>query len=300
MPPVPDWTKEFRLTNPYTTAQGGQWLTFNVQSESGIYLLDQKGCAINFDVRSTKLDVPQGDGSILPERFLTGGVADLSVQLWGSDSKPACDQLLETMLDTLTGAVRSLLNAGDNAGRLSWDVASGADRMIDDVRLLTYPRFTMDGPTPGVVFTLDTRLPYAQTEADTFTNVLDGATVVITNDGTADYYPVFQVNRTWNGVSWDVGTSAVHSFTIQNLTTGLDFNFDDTLPGGPAITANHFAEINCFTNTIYRMDVAADPGANLKASVVQLDSEYIPLVMGPNSIRITGADMAVIWANAYG
>lgn len=300
MPPVPDWTKEFRLTNPYTTARAGDWLKFNTQTESGIYLLDQKACAANFDVRSTKLDVPQGDGAILPERFVTGAVIDLNVQLWGSDSKPACDAVLETMLDDLTGAVRSLLNAGDNQGRLAWEVAAGASRMVDDVRMLTYPRFTMDGPTPVVVFTLDSRFPYAVTEADTTTNCLDGDEVIITNAGTADYYPVFMVNRTWNGVSWDVGTSAVDSFTIQNLTTGLDFNFDDSLPGGPEISADHFAEINCFTNTIYEMDVAADPGTNLKASVVQLTSEYIPLVMGSNVFKITGADMAVLWANAYG
>lgn len=301
MPPVPDWTQEFRLTNPYTTARGGNWLTFNVQTESGIYLLDQQACAINFDVRSTKIDVPQGDGAILPERFITGAVADLSVQLWKTTGEPACDASIVTMLDDLVGATRSLLNAGDNQGRLAWDVPGGfVERMVDDVRLLTYPRFTFQGPAPVVVFTIDSKFPYAMDEADTITNCLDGDEVVITNEGTADYYPVFFVNRTWNGASWDVGSSAIDTFTIQNLTTGLDFNFDDALPGGQEISANHYAGIDTFVNTIYEFDVAEDPGTNLDPSVVQLASEYIPIVMGSNTFKITGADMAVLWANAYG
>lgn len=300
MPPVPDWTQQFRLTNPYTTAQGDDWLYFNTQTASGIYLLDQKACAVNFDVRSTKLDVPQGDGAILPERFLTGAVADLSVQLWENSNVPACDELLQAMLDDLTGAVRSLLNAGDNEGRLSWTLPDNTDRMVDDARLLTYPRFTMDGPTPVVVFTLDSQYPYAVTEADTYTNCLDGIETTITNGGTADYYGVFQVNRTRVGSSWVVGGTAVHSFTIQNLTTGLDFNFDDTLASAPEISANHFGEIDCFRNTMYEMDVAADPGTDLTPSIIQTDSEYFQLVMGENRIKITGADMAVIHADAWG
>ncbi len=290
MPAVPSWAypNAFDLTNPYNGT-----LTFNEQTGSGIYLLIQEGCNFQIDVRSTTDNVPQADGSIPHTRFLTGTQMQLTVQLWETLNEIACEgELLVAMLDDLSGAVRSLLNAGDNEGRLAWEIDGGNERMLDDVRLLVYPTFT-PGPPPTVTFTIDSQYPYAQDLNQTRTGVADGATVTITNTGSADYMPVFLVNQL-NGV---VDGSAVNDFTIENVTTGERFVYSSSLPGADPISAGgHYAEINTFTNTIYE----DGDGANLKAGVDQLLSEYFALQIGANDITIDGADMDVLWAPAWG
>lgn len=287
MPAVADWSgSQFDLTNPYNGT-----LSFNVQTASGLYLFDQAGCSLDFEVRSTKSNVPQANGSILHHRFLTGAVMPLTIQLWEEPDKVACGEVLQNMLDELSGALRSLLNAGDNEGRIAWEVAGGDERMLDDVRLLVYPSYQMGGL--GVVtVTLDSRYPYAQDLVQTRTGIANGATVTITNTGTADYDPVFQVNRL-NGVT---AATAVNAFTIENLTTGLQFDYTDALPGAVPISAGgNYAEIDVFGNTIY----LNGDGANLKAGVLELDSEYFPLQIGANNIKITGCDTDVLHAPAW-
>ncbi len=282
MPAVPHWAYPFNGS-----------MAFNEQTSSGIYLVQQDGCDFHIDVRSTTDNVPQADGSILHTRFLTGVTIPMTIQLWETRREVACEgELLVEMLDNLSGALRSLLNAGDNEGRLAWTVDGGNDRMVDDVRLLVYPTFT-PGPPPTVTFTLDSQYPYAQDLVQTRTPISDGATVVVDNTGSADYMPVFLVNML-NGV---VGTGAVHNFTISNLTTGEQFVYDDGLPGASPISAGgHYAEINTFSNTIFE----DGDGANLKAGVDELNSEYFGLPVGSSAITITGADMDILWAPAYG
>jgi hypothetical protein len=154
-----------------------------------------------------------------------------------------------------------------------------------------YPTFT-PGPPPTVTFTLDSQYPYAQDLNQTRTPCADGVLVNIDNTGSADYLPVFLVNML-NGA---VSALAVHNFQIQNLTTGYQFIYDDALPGADPISAGgHYAEINTFKNTIY-LDGS---GANLKAGVDELNSEYFGLQVGTNSLLITGCDMDVLWAPAW-
>ncbi len=290
MPAVPHWAypNVFDLTNPYSGN-----LSFNEQTSSGIYLVAQDGCNFGIDVRSTTDNVPQSDGSILHTRFLTGTQVQMTVQLWETLNELACEgELLVEMLDTLSGALRSLLNAGDNEGRLAWTVDGGNDRMLDDARLLVYPTFT-PGPPPTVTFTLDSGFPYAQDLVQTRTACADGDVVVLDNTGSADYFPVFLVNML-NGV---VSAGAVNSFMIENLTTGQQFVYDDSFPGAIPISAGgHYAEINTFKNTIF-LD---GDSSNLKAGVDELSSEYFSLRVGENEIVITNCDMDVLWAPAWG
>lgn len=281
MPAVSDWNppNKFYLTNPFNTS-----MNFNEQTASGIYLLDRSGCSFDIQVRSTTDNVPQADGSILHHRFLTGTQMKLAFVLGETTEIPACDETLELMLQELTGAFRSLLNAGDNAGRLAWDVPGGSIRMLDDVRLAVYPEFDAGGALPTVTVTIDSQYPYAQNLTQESDSITDGNTTTLDNNGTADYFPVFQVQGATSG------------FTLENLTTGVQFVYDANLPGAVAIGGGDYAEIDTFRNTIF----LNGNGANLKAGVDQLNSDYWALVVGENDVTITGADVTVLWAPAWG
>lgn len=280
MPAVPEWVPaEFVLTNPYMGT-----LVFNTPYPDGrVFRLDGAGCSFDITVRSTKANVPQSDGSILHHRFLTGAEMGLSVQLWDENTGlPACDAVLATMLDQLSGAFRSLLNAGDNEGRLAWAVAGGQERMLDDVRLLVYPAYTNPVGTQGVVTArIDSQYPYAQDLGQTTTHIADGGTVVINNTGSAAYFPVFKVSKAG-------GTS---SFFLYNDTTGEHiFYSGTTIPNGS------YAEIDTFRNTIFMNG----SGADLLDSVDVTVTLFPNLIPGNNSIRIVDADVDVLWAPAYG
>lgn len=296
MPAVPSWApQQFDLTNPYSTSKGDPWLSFNVQTDLGLFLLDQKGCDFQITVRETTDNVPQSDGSILHRRFLTGVTMPLTIQLWAAPNQIACDDQLTAMLDEVTGAFRSLKNSGDNQGRLAWAVEGANERMLDDVRLLVYPRFETDGITATVTVTIDSQYPFAQDLNQQSTPCPDGVPTEIINTGTADYFPVFQVNR----LAGVTSASAVNNFTITltNGSTVTQFVYSDSFPGAdPISVGGHYAEITTFSNTIY-LD---GDGANLKAGVDELNSEYMELPIGTSEIQIDGCDMDVLWAPAWG
>lgn len=276
MPAIPDWSVAMDLTAPYGN------LVFNQQmTPAGQFILVPSECKFRIGVRATKSHIPQFDGDILHYRFLTGVELDMAVELWESagDSLPACDDLLATMLDDLTGSLRSLLNAGDNAGRLSWLVSGQAARMLDDIRLLVYPDFQNNVAQPKVTFGLDSQYPYALQLEQYATPIASGATVVLANTGNADFYPVYQVAGT---------TSA---FTITNVTTG-----ESLVYSGTAITSPSYAELNAFKNTVF----LNGSGANLLNGVDINDSVFPKLIPGNNSVTITGADMTVLWQPAFG
>ncbi len=284
MPAVPDWSKPMTLTSPV-----GDLLLNQEVPGLGAYFLDGDGCKFNIGVRSTKDHVPQADGDILHHRFLTGTEMPLKIQLWESAERNAvaCDALLELMLDTLTRHMRALLNAGDNEGRLAWAIPSGGPiRMLDDIRLLVYPDYTQDPSAMGstVLATVDSQYPFAQDLNQTSTDIADGGTQVLNNTGSAAYTPVFQVQGPTTG------------FSLINLTTGQQFDYDSNLPGAVAIGGGNYAEIDTFRNTIF----LNGSGANLKAGVSQLTSDYWELAVGTNSVMIDGADVTVLWAPAWG
>ncbi len=281
MPAVPSWDAPtaFTLTNPYNGT-----MSFNTQTSTGLYLLDRSGCKFTVAVRSTTDNVPQSDGAILHHRFLTGTQMELKFVLMGDADSIACDDVLTTMVDQLTGAFRSLLNAGDNIGRLTWDAQGELTRILDDCRLLVYPDFDAGGNLPTLTVTIDSQYPYAQNLTQQSTSITSGGSSTLTNDGTADYFPVFQVHGATSG------------FTLTNLTTGIQFVYDSTLPGAVAIGGGDYAEIDTFRNTIF----LNGSGANLKAGVDELNSDYWSLIVGGNLVSITGANVTVLWAPAWG
>lgn len=296
-PPVGDaviWQQpyEFTLTNPFNGS-----MLFNHQYPDRLYALMPGQCSfVAGEVRSTKTNVPQADGSILHRRFLTGAEMVLAIKMMETPEKPACDWLLQDMTDELFGAFRSLLNAGDNQGRIAWLTPQegggfGPTRMLDDIRLLVYPKEVFSTGFQGVVVTVDSKWPNALDLTQQRTAVDDGDTVTLDNTGNATMLPVFQVNRL-DGVTQ---SSSVSAFTITNTTTGYQFEWDDSLPGASAIPADHYAELSCFDNTIYKDGDSTneDPG------IVQLSSDYFGLEPGENDITIDGAPMDVLWQPAW-
>lgn len=288
---IPIWTPpvDFILTNPYSTSLS-TFLYLNTQLTDRLYLLDKSACTITPTVRQTTNDIPQANGSILHHRFLTGVQVQLKIDLWQTKAKPACDDLLADMVDELMGAFASLLNAGDNEGRLAWEVPGKNERILDDVRLLVYPTLVVNEIFSSVTVTIDTKYPYAQDLTQIRTPIDDGSTVTISNTGTSEYFPVFQVNKLNDVIQG--GTAA---FTIDNAANGKQFAWDASQPGGSAIGGADYGEIDCFGNTMY----LNGNGANLTPGIVMLSSEYFPLEIGDNDITINGAATDVLWAPAW-
>lgn len=281
---IADWTVPFRLTSSVYTNHpepGGiatsplpinEVITFN--SGEGIYRLRTDGCSLTNVVRQTKDYVPQADGAILHRRFLGGMEMTLAVQMW-QPGTIACDAILQEMVDTLEGYLYGLLNAGDNEGRIAWEPVGGASgapgsngyRMLDDIRLLSYPTESQQkGSALEMVFTLDCDRPYAQDE----TQLNPAIPGTVTNYGNKPTYPVWQI---YSG-----------SFTLVNTTTGDQFSFNDAQPGCPNVGAG-YVEIDTFRNTIYLNGT----GANLKPGIVMVDSDFFTLPPGANVITCAGA-----------
>jgi len=295
--PLADWTVPFELTS--AVYAGATTLSFNTpvvfSSGTGTYFLRGDGCALNNQVRQTKDFVPQEDGAILHRRFTGGMEMNLAIQLWENDTQIACDTLLQEMLDELMGYLYGLLNACDNEGRVSWlpdggSSTSSTARMLEDIRLLSYP---VESQQPGSPFevnvTVDTAWPYA---AD-LTQLGPSVPGAVVNNGNRPTFPVWKIYGPFN------------SFTLTNTSVGTatthpQFKYDGSLPGAMAIAGGDYIEINTFKNTAYRNGNLT----NLKPGIVMLSSEFFTIPPGSNTITLTyggagGASVGLInaaWA----
>jgi hypothetical protein len=291
--PIADWTVPFDLRSlVYTNNHepGGTFtdpLPINTvatfPSGTGFYLLREDGCSLANQVRSTKDFVPQEDGAILHRRFTGGMEMTLAIQMWQNKSKIACDELLQEMKDTLMGYLYGLLNAGDNDGRIRWAPTGGTSgapgsngyRMLDDIRLLTYPAETHQPGSPYEIgVTIDCDLPYAQDETQ-LTVSLSGAVI---NYGNRPAYPVWQITA--------------DAFTLTNTTTNESFSFDDGLPGCPPVGGG-YVEIDTFHNsaTIVNVGPVYD---NAAAGIDMTGSDFFLIVPGSNAITLNAGSGACL------
>lgn len=282
--PLADWSVPFTLTS---SAYSPTPLTFNTPfafpSGTGIYFLRADGCSLNNQVRQTKDFVPQADGAILHRRFVAGMEMTLAIQMWESDSQVACDTLLQEMVDELMGYLYGLLNAGDNEGRISWvpeggSSATSTSRMLDDIRLLTYPVESNQSAAYEVGFTVDCALPYAEDLTQLAPSIAGGGGTVV-NNGNRPTYPVWQIYN---------GSGANLAFTLTNTTTGDSFSFNDALPGCANIASGEYVEIDTFRNSVTK--VAAGPTlSNVAAGVVMTTSDFFSIPPGSNAITLTAS-----------
>jgi hypothetical protein len=291
--PLADWTVPFNLTSkvytnhpiPLGTAPDPLPINSAVTfpgGDAGIYFLRPDGCSLQNQVRQTKEFVPQQDGAILHRRFLAGMEMNLAIQLWDTADKVACFSLLQDMLDTLMGYLYGLLNAGDNEGRISWTPEGESTRMLDDIRLLSYP---VESQQPGgpyeIGVTLDCALPYAEN----LTQLAPAVPGTVINYGNRTTFPVWQIYN---------GSGANFAFTLTNSTTSESFAFDDSLPGCANVGVGEYVEIDTFRNSVTKVKpaavapvTAADVLSNVAAGVAMLDTGFFLLVPGSNVITLT-------------
>lgn len=273
-----EWQNAMVLTSPYGT--------LNLNAATGDrYLLVPQACDMGAPLRVTKDNIPQADGSIMHHRFTTGYEARLAMELWFGDA-PACGADMTRMLDTINKHAFGLLNAGDDEGRLSWDVSGTAgDRMLDDIRLLDRVVASLgDGGIVTVSFSIDCAQPYALDLAQTTTHVPDGVATIINLTGNTPMFPVIKVNGATTG------------FTLENNSGPLPFpSFDWTSTYSTPIPGGQYGEISTFRNTFY----LNGDGANLKPGIDFLVSDFWPLIVGANTIQIDGASCDILWQNAW-
>lgn len=288
-----DWTVPFSLrskiytNNPTPLGVNDDPIALNEQvtfnNGTGYYLLRQDGCSLVNQVRSQKEFAPQEDGAILHGRFTGGMEMTLAIQMWQNATAVACDELLQEMVDTLEGYLYGLLNSGDNEGRITWEPAGGSSnvpgsngrRMLDDIRLLTYPT---GAQAPGQAYelgvTIDCELPYAEDETQLSVNLTDaGLGVTVTNYGNRPTFPVYRLDGGWS------------TQTLTNTTTGDIFVYDDTLPDAPNIGVGEWLEIDTFRNTVTK-GPAAPTLINADAGIVMDGSVFGPLLPGDNQIEL--------------
>jgi hypothetical protein len=267
--PVADWTVSFNLTskvytnNPSPAGVSTDPLLLNTSianfgglGVAGLFVLRPEGCSLVNQVRATKENVPQEDGAILHRRFTAGMEMTLAVQMWQDTDRIACDDLLQSMVDTMMGYAYGLLNAGDNEGRVAWapvglSSAGSTYRMLDDIRLLTYPAASQAPGSPyELTFTVDCELPYAE-DLTQLSPSLSGGSGTVVNYGDRPSYPVWKIYGPYS------------AFVLTNTTTGDTLTWDELFPGaGAALTDAQYLEIDTFRNTVSLIHATTATGVN--------------------------------------
>jgi hypothetical protein len=293
--PIADWTVPFTVTAPTGTLLINQ--QFTVESHTVRNVFNPVECKLGPTlgelitrlerIRATKDNLPQSDGSLLHHRFLPGMVMNLSIEFWDDTTAlPACGSVLQAMLDDLMLVFRALQNAQDDQGRISWVPDGQNERMLDDIRLLTYPAEEIVNDTAGlkVVFAVDSPWPYTEDLSQTVTNIVAANT--ITQTGTAPYFPVFKV--------YGPGTN----FQLMN-TSDLDpiGNPKVIVWSGSGIGGGDYIEISTFRNTMFKNGDQADELYGLDFTL----SDFWQLLPGDNGVTLSGdfASVDVLWQPAW-
>lgn len=289
--PIDDWTWAGSLVTP----QGTLILNDPSQAEGG-FILEPASCVGSVEaIRAEKYGIPAADGSYLRTRYTSGYGLRLAIMLAVDDNEtPACPTTSPTateMNDTLARHLRSILNGG---GRLVWTpaVTGGAQRLLDDLWLLTPPAVSNIGGFETLTFDCDTRYPYAIDFTQTVTEFTGSDfEQFLVNGGTSPFWPVWKIYGPSDG------------FSIVNVTTNEEIVYDKDLvsPAQP-IPAGSYLEIDTFRNTAY----LNGSGANYLDGIDVTLTTFFPLAVGSNDILITDdgsgggvPDVDCLWQNAW-
>ncbi len=242
-------------------------------------------------MRATKDSVPQGDGDILHRRFTDGVELSIVLQLWKvadpdpSIGEPACGEDLRLMLEHLGLYLQAILNG---RGRWFWLPSGYGDyRMLDECRWLVDVSRDLTSSLTTVTFSIDSPFPCFIDATEQFgsdTTIASGDTVVLTNNGNHETYPVIEVYGTTS--AWSVVNSSL-----------VDQNGDPLalIYAGTTITTPDFAEVDVFANSIFLNGNQSDLAAGIDAE----ESDYFFLRPGDNEITAVGADVAFKFNNAW-
>jgi len=278
---IVDWTVPFSLITPQGTLVLNAPTT-TLGGDQGTFLLVPDQCQSQIPLRATDNDIPQQDGETLHERFYKGYLLNLAVALTESTDTMACDTLLQDMADTLMRHVRALTNPVD--GRVYWTPNGASQRMLKNVKLMepAAPNLA-DGGLTIVSFQVKSPYPYEWTQAETTTTITAGNSDTLTNNGTADFYPVIRV---------DAGAS---SFTITNNSIVDEQGNPLAIVYSGAAIGGSYGELDCFKGTFYQ----DGDGANLSGDLDVFQTTFFPLQVGVNVIDVVGADIDILWQDAW-
>lgn len=234
------------------------------------------------NLRVTRDDLSQADGTSLQPPYISGLVASLFCQLWVakggncSTAEPACGEDLRLMDELLTLNLNALRTQGatpDGTQRLLWQPTGVVGRRMLTQCLVSewmdpQPFNSSGGRGWGIAFGLATPFPYAVDEDAVNIPIADGATETVPNDGNAEYSSVVTV------------AGSTSAFAITRVDTGdvISYVGPDTIPGG------QHAEIDFFTASI------AEEGNDLIADLDPTVTVFFLIPPGGTDVTITGAD----------
>jgi hypothetical protein len=252
-------------------------------------------------LRVTQDNVSQMSGSVLHPRYKTGLVATVTVEMQvrqggvgSADFVPACGGDLRVMHEALVKALTSIESETQNDQRFIWTPTpvprtgpALSRRMMEFVQVLTWadPAFTT--PETKMAFALETPLPYA-IDLTQQTVSLSPGTTIVTNTGTAPFWPVLQVQGPFS------------TFTLTNADdvdafgNPLSLVYDSTLPGAMNVLAGHYAEIDTFRGTIFLDGNSSDLTAGLDPTL----SDFWQLNPGANHITVD-TQTTMLWNPAW-
>lgn len=283
-----EWTIPYLLTTPAGSLAFNTDDVLGSAADGGILLLDDSSI-MRAPLRPSLDDVPASDGAI-PHPALTSGYrVTLVFRLFQTREEPACDEVLVLLNDLVMKHVNALRSSG--GGRLVWNPSGlRPERMVDDLWWFDDLIPEKDGAVWKITVGFVSAFPYAEDNAETTTTITDGGSSILTNDGSAPFFPVMKVYGP---------TSFFEIVNADSLDSNGDprrFVYDAALPGAVAIGGGgDYVEFDFFRNTAY----LNGSGANRKPGIDVLESDFFPLEIGSNEISIDGADVTVLWQDAW-
>lgn len=282
---ISDWSVPFTLTTPAGN------LSLNAASGNRYLLLNEE-CSSGASVRFTADNIPQSDGQLNHRQYLTGYRMNLAMGLW-VDGDVACGGEAQEMLDDLGAHIEALRNPEitTDVTRIVWTPEGLANRMINDIVLAGDWNVTVrprgdDAGIVAVTFPVVSAFPYEMSEAEqTPATVSEGTGLgtTLTNDGNTRFWPVLRVQ---GPASW---------FEIHNLTTGEAVYYDASRPGAMFLGTSEYVEIDNFRATAY---LNGDED-NMLPGIDFEQTDFWALEPGANDIAAIGADLTILWNDAW-
>lgn len=250
--------------------------------------------------RSVIDSISQADGVSMQQPYIDGLVATMKIEYWiavNGDIKalyPAgvvkdvgdfCldARLMNEMLMGVLNSLRLWTTDPNTMQRYIWTPTDTNQRLLTNVLLSSWPTPGQDPPLVSQTFSLGTPYPYAIDIDQSDPTIDDGGSLVITNEGNAHFSPVMQVQ----------GPTTV--FLITDELTGETVSYDGTRPGAVAIGGGDYAEIDFFQGSIF----LNGDGADLVAGLDPVATDLFTFAPGDQTISVTGADVKVLYNDAY-